>query len=167
VRSIEHGNLLDPATASLMAAAGTFLVPTLVTYERLHDDGARHGITGERLDKLSRVIDAGLDSLRVAREAGVAIASGSDLLGPMRAHQGDELAIKARVLGALGAITAATATNAALLGLDDEIATVTVGKAADLVLVDGDVLEEPGRLGQAEHVVLVLRGGRIVVDRRD
>ena len=40
VRSIEHGNLLDESTAKLMADNGTFLVPTLVTYEKLHDEGA-------------------------------------------------------------------------------------------------------------------------------
>jgi imidazolonepropionase-like amidohydrolase len=164
VRSIEHGNLLDGPTAKLMADHGTFLVPTLVTYEKLHDEGAQHGIGAERLDKLARVIDAGLDSLRIARDSGIRIASGSDLLGSMRRFQGGEIAIKSRVLGPLGAIIAATRTSAELLGLDAEIGTIEAGKQADLVVVDGDVIDSPSLVGWAEHVSLVLKGGRILVD---
>ncbi len=165
IRSIEHGNLLDEPTARLMAENGTFLVPTLVTYEKLHDEGARHGIPRESLDKLARVVDAGLDSLKIASDAGVRIASGSDLLGPMRRYQGEEIAIKARALGAMGAIIAATRTNAELLGLEDEIGTIEAGKQADLVVADGDVLDEPSVLGRPDGVVLVIRAGMLVHER--
>ena len=165
VRSIEHGNLLDQPTAKLMAEHGTFLVPTLVTYEKLHNEGAHHGVPKESLDKLARIIDAGLESLTIAADAGVRIASGSDLLGPMRRYQGEEVAIKARAVGAMGAIIAATRTNAELFGLEQEIGTIEVGKQADLAVVDGDVLEDPGLLGRDGGVVLVLLGGRLVHDR--
>jgi imidazolonepropionase-like amidohydrolase len=165
VRSIEHGNLLDEPTARLMAERGTYLVPTLVTYEKLHDEGAHHGIPRESLDKLGRVVDAGLDSLKIAAEAGVRIASGSDLLGPMRRYQGEEIGIKARALGAMAAIVAATRTNAELLGLADEIGTIEAGKRADLVVADGDALDDPGLLGRPGGVVLVVLGGRVAHDR--
>jgi imidazolonepropionase-like amidohydrolase len=165
VRSIEHGNLLDEVTAKLMAEHGTFLVPTLVTYEKLHSEGARHGVPKESLDKLARIIDAGLESLTVAADAGVRIASGSDLLGPMRRYQGEEIAIKARAIGAMAAIVAATRTNAELLGLEQEIGTIEVGKQADLVVVSGDALEDPGLLGREGGVVAVVLGGRLVHDR--
>jgi imidazolonepropionase-like amidohydrolase len=165
IRSIEHGNLLDEPTAKLMAEHGTYLVPTLVTYEKLHDEGAQHGIPKESLDKLARVVDAGLDSLRIAVEAGVKIASGSDLLGPMRRYQGEEIGIKARALGAMGAIVAATRTNAELLGLGDELGTIEAGKLADLVVVDGDALEDPGLIGSTARISLVVLGGRIAHDR--
>jgi imidazolonepropionase-like amidohydrolase len=161
VRSIEHGNLLDEATARLMAQRGVFLVPTLVTYEKLHEQGERYGIDRERLDKLAQVIDAGLASLRTAQAAGVRIGSGSDLLGPLSRHRGRELAIKAQVLGAMGAIVASTRTNAELLGLDAEIGTVTPGKRADLVVVDGDPLDDPGLLGRPETTPVVVAGGRL------
>lgn len=165
VRSIEHGNLLDAPTAKLMAERGTFLVPTLVTYEKLHDEGDRHGVPRESLDKLARIVDAGLESLTIAAGAGVRIASGSDLLGPMRRYQGAEVGIKARALGPMAAIVAATRTNAELLGLEREIGTIEVGKQADLVVADGDVLDHPDLLGRDGGVVLVLLKGRIVLDR--
>ena len=165
VRSIEHGNLLDGPTAKLMAEHGTFLVPTLVTYEKLHDEGARHGVPRESLDKLARIVDAGLESLTIAASEGVRIASGSDLLGPMRRYQGEEVGIKARALGSMAAIIATTRTNAELLGLEREIGTIEAGKRADLVVVGGSALDEPQLLGRPGGVVLVMRDGRIVHDR--
>jgi imidazolonepropionase-like amidohydrolase len=164
VRSIEHGNLLDEATAKLMADHGTFLVPTLVAYEKLHEHGTAHGIGRENLDKLVDIIDVGLQSLRTASGAGVKIASGSDLLGPMRCFQGEEIEIKSRVLGPLGAIIATTRTNAELFGLDSEIGTIEPGKQADLLVVEGDVIDDPSLIGRAEHVSMVLQGGRMSVN---
>jgi imidazolonepropionase-like amidohydrolase len=161
VRSIEHGNLLDAASAELMAAHGVFLVPTLVTYEKLYEQGERLGLARENLDKLGIVIDAGLESLRIARAAGVKIASGSDLLGPMSRHRGRELAIKAQVLSAMGAIVASTRTNAELLGLDAEIGTVEPGKRADLIVVAGDPLDDPGLLGRPETTPVIVTDGRL------
>ena len=161
VRSIEHGNLIDGQTAALMAEHGTFLDPTLVTYERLYEEGDKHGLPAENLDKLVVVLDAGLDSLRLAQAAGVKIASGSDLLGPLARDKGREIAIKAQVLGPLAAITATTSTNAELLRLDHELGTITPGKHADLIVVDGDPLADPGLLGRAEHLSVVMIGGRL------
>jgi imidazolonepropionase-like amidohydrolase len=161
VRSVEHGNLIDTATAKLLAEHGVFLVPTLVTYEKLHEEGEQHGLSRENLDKLATVIDAGLESLRIAQAAGVKIASGSDLLGPMVRHRGRELAIKAQVLGPMGAIIAATRTNAELLGLDGEVGTVEPGKQADLIVVAGDPLADPAILGRPETTPVVVTGGRL------
>jgi imidazolonepropionase-like amidohydrolase len=161
VRSIEHGNLIDEPVALLIAERGAFLVPTLVTYEQLHEHGARHGLSRENLDKLAVVIDAGLTSLRIAQAAGVKIASGSDLLGELAAYRGRELAIKAQVLGVMGAIIATTRTNAELLGLADELGTVEPGKKADLIVVDGDPFDDPAILGRPETTPVVVTDGRV------
>jgi imidazolonepropionase-like amidohydrolase len=165
VRSIEHGNLIDEETAKLMAARGTFLVPTLITYEKLHSEGASHGIGRGQLQKLDAVIGAGLESLELAHRCGVKIGSGSDLLGPMRRYQGDEVALQAKVLSPMGAIIACTRTNAELLRLERELGTLEPGKRADLVVVDGDVVAEPGLLGQRENTVLVVQNGNIALSR--
>lgn len=165
VRSIEHGNLLNDRAAGLMAEAGTFLVPTLVTYEKLHEQGSELGIPAANLDKLSRIIDAGLASLRIAQSAGVRIGSGSDLLGPMRRFQGQEIALQAGALGAAGAIIAATKTNADLLGIGADTGTIEVGKLADLIAVEGDPLAAPGLLGDPGRLRLVISGGRIHLAR--
>lgn len=165
VRSIEHGNLLNERAAALMAEAGTFLVPTLVTYEKLYEQGSELGIPRANLDKLGRIIDAGLESLRIARAAGVRIGSGSDLLGPMRRFQGQEIALQAEAIGAAEAIIAATRTNAELLGIDADTGTIETGKLADLIAVDGDPLGNPGLLGEPERLRMVMRCGRWHIDR--
>jgi imidazolonepropionase-like amidohydrolase len=76
-------------------------------------------------------------------------------------HRGRELAIKAQVLGPMGAIIAATRTNAELLGLDGEVGTVEPGKQADLIVVAGDPLADPAILGRPETTPVVVTGGRL------
>jgi imidazolonepropionase-like amidohydrolase len=79
---------------------------------------------------------------------------------------GRELALKAAVLGPMEAMVSATRTNAEILGLGDQLGTVETGKIADLIVVDGDPLEDIGLFEQGrERVLMVLRDGRILKDR--
>jgi imidazolonepropionase-like amidohydrolase len=165
VRSIEHGNLLDEPTAALMAERGTYLVPTFVAYEKLYEEGRAHGFPDHKLKKLDLVLGAGLDSLERAVQAGVRVASGSDLLGPLARHKTRELSIKATVLGPHGALVATTRTNAELLGISDQVGTVEVGKQADLLLVDGDPLADISVLADVEKLAVILKGGRFYARR--
>lgn len=160
VRSIEHGNFLDPPTADLMARRGTYLVPTFVAYEKLHEEGRQHGFAPDKLDKLDRVLGEGLDSLQRAKDAGVAIGSGSDLLGPLARHKTRELAIKAKVLGNHETLIATTRTNAELLGIAAEVGTIEPGKRADLLLVDGDPLTDISVLQDRDRLHAIVVGGR-------
>jgi len=81
VRTIEHGNLIDAPTARLCAEHGAFLVPTLVTYFALDELGRKAGFPEASQRKVRDVLDAGLGSLEIAREAGLALGFGTDLLG--------------------------------------------------------------------------------------
>jgi imidazolonepropionase-like amidohydrolase len=162
VRSVEHGNLIDEETARLLARAGTFLVPTLSTYERLYEDGSRYGVPRANIEKIGLAHERGMHALQLAHDNGVTIASGSDLLGPMAAHRHRELVLKARVIGAMDTLVAATRTNAELLGVADEIGTVEVGKAADLLVVNGDPLADIGVFGHEDALHVIMQGGRFV-----
>jgi imidazolonepropionase-like amidohydrolase len=159
VKSVEHGNFLDAPTAKLMAERGTYLVPTFVAYEKLYEEGKEQGFAPQKLKKLDLVLGIGLDSLRHATEAGVKIASGSDLLGPLARHKTRELAIKAKELGNHATLIATTRTNAELLGIADETGTVEPGKIADLLVVDGDPLEDISVLQDLEHMPVVMKAG--------
>lgn len=162
IRSIEHGNLIDLETAQLLADKGTYLVPTLSTYERLYQRGERHGVPRENLEKIGLAHERGMQALKFAYDSGVTIASGSDLLGPMAADKHRELALKAEVMGAMDALVATTKTNAALLRLEDAIGTVEVGKRADLLVVDGDPLGDIAIFGREDALALIMQDGRIV-----
>jgi imidazolonepropionase-like amidohydrolase len=102
----------------------------------------------------------------IAREAGVDIASGSDIYGPYHHLKGRELRLKAELLSPMEAIVSATRTNARLLRMEDRIGTLAPGKDADLIVVDGDPLNDPGLLERGrETVLLVMKAGRIMKDR--
>ncbi len=149
-----------------MARSGTCLVPTIATYELIAAQGRSLGVPESNVRKIEQALAGAYESLKIAQAAGVAIGSGSDLLGPQQPYKTRELALKAKVLGPLGALVSATRTNAEMLGLDDAIGTVEEGKLADLLLVDGDPLDDIALFEDPARVLLVLQAGAIVVDRR-
>ncbi len=163
VRSIEHGSLLDEATARRMAAADAYLVPTLVIFEILARASAIPEFSRAKLELVRA--EAGR-SVKTAMQANVNIASGSDLLGPKQRRRGSEIVEKARHLGAMGAIVSATRTNAELFQMADRIGTVEEGKDADLVLVAGDPLADIALLADAANIRVVVQGGSVVRDAR-
>ena len=165
VRSIEHGSMLEPATAARVAAEGAFIVPTLQTMESFIAHPDRMGLAPEKLALLGEFTQQAYRSIEVARDAGVKLASGSDVVGPWQGRRGEELMYKARVLGAHQAIISATRVNAELFMLDDEIGTIEAGKRADLVLVKGQPLEDIELMADPDNVVTVLQGGSVVKDR--
>lgn len=164
VRSIEHGSLLEPETAARIAAEGAFMVPTLQTMESFLEFPERMALAPEKMAKVRDVAEQAYVSIGVARDAGVKLASGSDVVGPWQGRRGEELVYKARVLGAHEAIISATRVNAELFGLEHEIGTIEVGKSADLVLVDGEPLDEVRILAEPDHILVVLQGGTVVKD---
>ncbi len=166
VRSIEHGNLIDAPTAELMADRGAFLVPTLVAYDAIERLGAEFGLGPANLEKNRRVLEAGRRSLELARAAGVRMAYGSDLLGQLQPDQSRELRLRAEVLPAREVLHSATAVGAELLGRPGELGVVAPGALADLLVVDGNPLEDLGRLeAQGAHLSVILQGGRFHKNR--
>ena len=145
VRSIEHGNLLDAPTAALMAERDAFLVPTLVTYDAMERRGAELGLAPVAQAKNREVLDAGRTAIRLAREAGVRIGFGTDLMGALDDEQLHGLRLQAEVEGPLALLRAATSVNAELLGRDD-LGRIGPGAAADLLVLDGDPLRDPSVL---------------------
>lgn len=165
VRSIEHGNGVDEETATMMREHATFAVPTIATYEMLAADGSAGGMPAGQVDQVKRVLAKAYDALELLRDTGVRIASGSDVLGPHQHLKTYELELKARVLGPMGALVSATKTSAELLGLDDQIGTLEEGKVADLVIFDGDPLQDIKALQDTARVHVVMTGGMAAVDR--
>jgi imidazolonepropionase-like amidohydrolase len=163
VRSIEHGNFLDEATADQMLAADdVFLVPTIITYELLARREAGDGWTADMVRKIRLGLTGAYDSLGLAYEKGLRIGSGSDVLAEMQGEKGKEIACQARVMGAMNAIIAATRTNAALMRIDKEAGTIEEGKRADLIVLDSDPLVDPAIFADPEHVRMVVLGGDVV-----
>jgi imidazolonepropionase-like amidohydrolase len=167
VRSIEHGNLLDDESVRLLREHDAYLVPTLVTYWALKQEGMEHGLPRDSWEKVDAVLGAGLSALERAARGGVRIVYGTDLLGGMHRHQGHEFRLRAEVQSPLAVLQSATTGAAELLGLAGEIGVVAPGARGDLLVVDGDPLQDAGVLADAAtHLRAVVQGGRLVVDRR-
>jgi len=163
VRSIEHGNLLDDTSIELFVRMNAFLVPTLITYRALADEGEKWGLPATSTAKVQDLLERGLDALRRADQGGVQVAFGSDLLGGMQRLQSEEFALRGKVQAPLAVIQSATITGAKLLGLDGVIGEVKPGFAADLIAVTENPLDRVDVLADPAHNVrLVMRAGVVV-----
>ena len=163
VVSVEHGNLVTPATAKLIKKKGAFVVPTLVTFEYLALEGAELGLPPESVAKISTVRDGGLQSLEIYQKAGVKMGYGSDLLGAMHRHQSEEFAIRTRVLPTQEVIHSATGIAAEICQMQGHIGVIATGALADLIVVDGNPLKDISLLtGQGRHMPMIMKGGEFM-----
>jgi imidazolonepropionase-like amidohydrolase len=165
VRTIEHGNLIDDATAHLVAEHNAFVVPTLVTYEALASEGSKYGLPEASLAKVADVHEAGLKSLEIMKRAGVRMGFGTDLLGEAQRLQSDEFRLRTEVLSPAEAIASATVVGADVLGMTGKLGRLVPGAFADVLVVDGNPLRSIDcLLGQGEHIPFVMKGGHIHFD---
>ena len=166
VRTIEHGNLIDEASAGLMASKGMFLVANLVTYYEMQRCAAEYGMSAEMLAKNELVIEGGLRSLEICKRAGVPVAYGTDLLGQLQSEQSREFLIRAQVQKPIEIIRAATLIGAQILRQVGKLGCLKAGAFADLLLVDGNPLADLGVLqGQGKHLAAIMKGGRFHKNR--
>ena len=161
VRSIEHGSILDEETANAIVAQGAFMIPTLLVVEALAKLAEAGEIPHYGQMKLKQVRTQMPISVEVAASAGVSLGSGTDILGVHQSGRGEELALKARVIGPMKAIISATATNAQLFCIEDRIGRVLEGMDADLVAVSGDPIGDIGLLAIGNNIPLVVKGGQV------
>lgn len=166
VRTVEHGTYLhqDERLMETMARSGIFLVPTLKPgFDVL--SGARSGVPDWIREKLKTVQDDAMRSVQRALQMGIPIALGSDAATPYNYH-GDN-AMELVWLGEAGlapmqVIVAATSTAARALGWDSWLGTLEPGKAADLLVVDGNPLENLRVLADRRNIRLVFKDGQVV-----
>jgi len=160
--SVEHGCYLaeDPDLLKMMAGNGTFLVPTFEVYEFHSTVSAPHMI--ERASSLMRIHQ---ESLHLALEAGVKVVAGTDAGGFVHGDNAREVELLVeRGMSPMQAIQAATGWAAECVDLDKDIGTVTAGKLADLLVIDGDPLRDIAVLRDREKIQLVMKGGEAFIN---
>ncbi len=161
VRTIEHGNLIDEAAAKLMASKGMFLVANLVAYYAMKERAAEFGMTGDMLAKNDMVIEGALRSLEICKRAGVPVAYGSDLLGPLQVEQSREFQLRAQVLSPIEIIRSATSIGAKVLRMEDKLGTLKAGALADILLVKGNPLKNLELLqNQGRDLAIIMKNGQ-------
>jgi imidazolonepropionase-like amidohydrolase len=146
-----------------MAERGVFLVPTLSAGSAILE-GEAASVPDWIMEKIRGIQQDCLLSLRMAFEAGVPIANGSDAATPLNYHGENAREIRwmqQAGLPALAALHAATGNAARALGRDDRLGTLEPGKLADLIVLDGDPLEDLRLLADRDALRWVMKSGRI------
>jgi imidazolonepropionase-like amidohydrolase len=158
VDTIEHGTALDEEGARLMEERGTWLVPTLETFQRGVEMGLANGTEPVMLEKGKAILKLQKPAFDLAVKHHLKIAFGLD----------DDPTYVAREFAALvnggltplQALQAATTNAADLLGITNDSGTIEPGKIADIVAVQGDPLRD---IGAMANVVFVMKSGKVFV----
>jgi len=141
VDTVEHGVFLTDDIVDDMVRRGTVLCPTVAVYQRIAGGFAPDYAT----TKAREVVSAHRESVALARAAGVPIIAGTDAGAPGMDHPSlmDEVASLLDVgLTPLEALRATTSAAADAIG-QPRAGRVMRGAPADLVIVDGDPLQDP------------------------
>lgn len=163
VDSIEHGFGADRESLEMMKAHGIFLVPTVGVVDAQLELHKNDPISPEGRKKRDAFLQGIQQSLQQALSLGVKMASGFDASNPTeQGHNADQLvAMAKRGIPPLEVIRAATLNAAELMGWQEDVGSVEVGKYADLIAVEGNPLTDIAIL---QHAEFVMKGGTIVKD---
>lgn len=162
VDSVEHASLISDAGIAKAKAQGTFLSMDVYVSDFILSEGEAAGILPESLEKERQVGRAQRERFRAAVTAGARIAYGTDAGVYTHGLNGRQFQFMVDWgMTPIQAIQAATIRNAELFGLADEIGSITPGKQADIIAVDGNPLENVREL---EDVDFVMKGGVVFVD---
>jgi imidazolonepropionase-like amidohydrolase len=165
IDSIEHGASLSEETIEEMVKRNIFLVPTFSAPVNIMAKGTEAGIPKEFVEKSKRVQDEHIRSVFRAKKAGVKIAMGTDAGTPFNRHGENpfELVHMSEFgFSAQEVIVSATSRAAELLGLEEKIGTIAPGKLADLLIVEGNPLEDIRVLTDPGRIVAVFKEGHEV-----
>ena len=164
VDSIEHGSYLDedPRLLEMMAQKGIVFTPTygVYTFHAVH--GTPHGRA-----RAAALREHHVNSLRMALEHGVTVTAGTDEGGWEHGNNAHELTCLVEAgMTPMQAIVAATGDAAKCVGLDADIGSIAPGKRADLILVDGNPLDDISILERGKAVKYVMKDGITHIDNR-
>ncbi len=164
IDSIEHGYFLDRAVLKKMKKHGTWLVPTIVVSQPATQPFfEKIGVPEWYLKRRDSVGKEHWRALEMAIEEGVNIALGTDQL-PSEPNDGTTATVREAQyyveagMTPLQALRAATIQPARMLGADDRIGSLEVGKYADIIAVEEDPVKDIKAL---RNILFVMKGGEV------
>jgi imidazolonepropionase-like amidohydrolase len=165
VRVIEHGTLIDGATAAFVAERGAYIVPTLATLFALLEEGERLGLPAASQAKVGEVSGLAIVGLEKMRDAGIKLGFGTDLLGATYVRRGQEFAVRREVFSPIEILRQVTSIGAEILMETGKLGCIAADAHADVIVVDGDPFKDIGVLStDGRHLPLIMRGGEIMKD---
>lgn len=160
---VEHGVMLDEECIEIMKEKNIPLVTTLSVALGIAD---MKNLPDFMMKKAVSVKESAMHSFQMAHEAGIRVALGTDYSNsrntPFKQIGKEFYSLTRCGYTPMEAIKAGTINGAYLMRKDREIGSLEVGKLADLVVVDGNPLEDICCLSNADHVKVVMIGGTVV-----
>lgn len=161
--TLEHGTFVDDEALEMILERNTPVIPALYFELASIERGPEFGLPQNVIDGHKETLEGGTESARRIFKAGGRIGLGGDYGFGWNPHgqYARELSFFVKHVGfsPLETLTCATKTGAEILGRDREIGTLEVGKLADLLVVDGDVLSDITILEDRRHFIAVMQGG--------
>lgn len=165
VHCIEHGTMISRETAEIAANKGTTIIPTLAIAATLLKEAPAFGYPEASMRKLEKVVGAMFEGLQHMKDAGVRVGFGTDLLGHLEKYQCLEFELRAKVYSPIEILKQATSVNAEILGLKGEIGIISSGAKADLLLLNGNPLEDITIFdNDGSHIAVLMQGGELLID---
>jgi imidazolonepropionase-like amidohydrolase len=166
---LEHGTFMDQEALDLLLSRDVPVVPALQFEYASVVKGPELGMPQAVVDGHQETLDGGAESARMILKAGGRIGMGGDYGFAWNPH-GDyakELTFFVEHVGfsPLETITCATKTGAEIMGRADEFGTLEVGKLADVLVVEGNVLGNIRLLEDRSRFLAVMQGGVIKAGR--
>jgi imidazolonepropionase-like amidohydrolase len=164
VRTIEHGSYLDDEGIALMKKHGTWLVADIYNGDYIDETGRREGWPESYLRKNRETTEIQRQAFAKAVKAGVRVAFGTDAMVYPHGQNARQFAYMVKYgLTPMQAIRAATLDAAQVLGLPEDLGSISLGKWADMIAVEGDPLSDVERL---RAVAAVMKAG-VVIPKRE
>ncbi|WP_048600573.1 metal-dependent hydrolase family protein [Rubeoparvulum massiliense] len=170
VRTIEHGILIDDEGIEMMLERGAILVPTLSIVKRIVEQGHLYGVPEFGLAKSRYFYKLHKQNVRKAYQAGVKIAGATDFLGCKPVEHGGnaeeyEIFVNELGLSPMEAITCGTQNAADALAIGDKTGSLEEGKLADVIVVNGNPLDDITVLLNTDNIEKVFVEGQLLKDR--
>jgi len=165
IDSIEHGTVLTEEAISLMLKKHVPVIFTLSALYNIENKGVNSGLSKSTFDKALLYKPRRQESIVMAQNAGVITAMGTDAGTPFNLH-GDNPSELVRLVevgySPTQALSAATGIAAGVLGLEKHLGTIEEGKLADLIVVEGNPLENINILSDKQFIKLIMQDGKII-----
>ena len=165
VKVIAHAIYMDEEGFEMAKKNDAVVVPTLAIVNKLLEVGSKVGVPEWGLKKSEEVYEVHIDTIRKAYKAGVKIAAGTDYGGGWLPQGENAMELKLYVekigMKPVEALITATKNGAQAAGLKDRTGVLVKGRLADLIVVDGNPVDNIDTVCKYENVVLVMKEGRV------